>query len=86
MVIANGSYLYIGFDNTNGIQIWRTDNTNPGTGTSDWVQIGTDGLGDTTNNQQIFSATSVQEGIDYYLYVSTGKSDAPVSVYRQKNN
>ncbi len=86
LLVANGSYLYVGFDNaTTGVEIWRTNVANP-TAEGDFFQIGLDGLGNAAANQQIYSATSVQDGIDYYLYVSTGKSGSPVSVYRQKNN
>ena len=86
MVVANGSYLYVGFDNANGIEIWRTNTANPGSATTDWEQIGGDGLGATSTMQQIFSAISVQQGSDYYIYLSGGKNGTPISIYRQKNN
>ncbi|AFM14716.1 beta strand repeat-containing protein [Turneriella parva] len=85
MVVANGSYLYIGYDNGGGIQIWRTNTANPGAASASWSQIGGNGLGDTTNMLNIYSATSVQQGADYYIYVSAGKSGQPLAVYRQKN-
>ncbi len=86
LLVANGSYLYVGFDNaTTGVQIWRTNSANP-TNEGDFSQIGGDGLGNAAANQQIYSATSVQDGIFHYIFVSTGKPGSPVSIYRQKNN
>jgi hypothetical protein len=94
MVIANGSYLYVGFDNpTTGIQIWRTNVTNPSTETQ-WEQLDqsglTDSLGnrDNLNQQKIFSAISVTDattGVNY-LYMATGRGNYAVSVYRFQNN
>ncbi|PJZ71488.1 hypothetical protein CH373_03090 [Leptospira perolatii] len=86
MVVKNGAYLYVGFDNpTTGIQVWRTGDTNPGSSSSSWTKIGGNGLGDATNIKQIFSATSVPVGGVNYLYVSAGKNGVPVRVYRQQN-
>ena len=87
MAVKNGPYLYIGFDNTTGVRIYRTKVgvTNP-SATSDFEAVGSAGLdGDTTNIQQIFSAISVLSGSDYYLYVSAGKNSTPVKAYRHKN-
>lgn len=84
MVVANGSYLYVGFDNENGIQIWRTNLQNPGSSSSGWEQVGGDGLGDITN-RQIYSGITVPKLSLNYVYVSTGQSNRPVKVYRQQN-
>ena len=87
IAVKNGPYLYIGFDNTTGVRIYRTKVgvTNP-SATSDFEAVGSAGLdGDTTNIQQIFSAISVLSGSDYYLYVSAGKNSTPVKAYRHKN-
>ncbi|HPV43407.1 MAG TPA: hypothetical protein PKX40_19665 [Spirochaetota bacterium] len=86
MVIKNGSRLYIGYDSASGVQVWRTKSgvTNPSLA-SDFEQVGTTGLNDPTNMQQIFSALSINQGSDYNLYICTGKDLTPMSVYRQVN-
>ncbi|MDI7235107.1 Ig-like domain-containing protein [Leptospira santarosai] len=89
MLVTNGSHLYMGFDNANGVQIWRTKAgvTNPGANTSDWEQIGGNGLGDATNNTQIFSGTSANAtNGTKYIYVSAGKNSVPMRIFRQQNN
>ncbi|EQA38254.1 bacterial Ig-like domain, group 2 [Leptospira inadai serovar Lyme str. 10] len=85
MVAKNGSYLYVGFDNSSGIRIYRTNTTNPGSSSSSWTQVAGNGLTDSTNVQQIFSAVSVSVGGLNYLYLSVGKNSTPVRVYRQQN-
>lgn len=85
MLVANGSYLYVGFDNANGIEIWRTNTANPGSSSASWSQISTAGLGDITNLKQIFSAITIQDGTDYYIYIAAGKNGVPIAIYRQKN-
>ncbi len=85
-ITTNGSRMYIGFDNaTDGVTVWRTKSgvKNPSLDT-DFEQIGSNGLGN-TNNQQIFSSVSFNQGSVYYLYLSVGKSGEPVKVYRQQN-
>ncbi|WP_061218126.1 Ig-like domain-containing protein [Leptospira weilii] len=84
MVVANGSYLYVGFDNENGIQIWRTNLQNPGSSSDGWEQVGGDGLGDVTN-RQIYSGITVPKLSLNYVYVSAGGGNRPVKVYRQQN-
>ncbi|WP_002747739.1 Ig-like domain-containing protein [Leptospira mayottensis] len=89
MLVTNGSHLYMGFDNTAGVQIWRTKAgvTNPGANTSDWEQIGGSGLGDAANNTQIFSGTSANTtNGTKYIYVSAGKGGIPMRIFRQQNN
>nr|WP_246052723.1 Ig-like domain-containing protein [Leptospira semungkisensis] len=85
MVVKNGSYLYVGFDNTAGIRVYRTNTANPGSASSAWTQVAGAGLTDPTNVQQIFSAVSVSTGGVNYLYVSVGKNNTPVRVFRQQN-
>ncbi|AOP35303.1 hypothetical protein A0128_16505 [Leptospira tipperaryensis] len=85
MAVRNGSYLYIGFDNESGVQIWRTNIQNPGSSSSNWEQIGASGLGD-TNNRQIYSSISGTDAGVNYIYISVGKNSQPVRVYRQQNN
>ncbi len=86
LIAANGSQLYIGYDNSNGAQVWRTKSgiTNP-TSESDFEQVGTSGLNGTAANTQLFSAVSLQQGSVYYLYISAGNSGIPVKVFRQQN-
>lgn len=84
MLVANGSYLYVGFDNENGIQIWRTNLQNPGSSSNGWEQVGGDGLGDVTN-RRIYSGITVPKLSLNYVYVSTGGNNRPVKVYRQQN-
>ncbi|EMK18216.1 beta strand repeat-containing protein [Leptospira kirschneri] len=85
MVMKNGSYLYIGYDNPNGIRIYRTNVANPGSSSASWSQIAGNGLTDATNVQQIYSAVSVPSGSINYIYVSAGKSNVSVRTYRQQN-
>ncbi|TGL63534.1 beta strand repeat-containing protein [Leptospira sarikeiensis] len=85
MIVKNGSYLYVGFDHPSGIRIYRTNTANPGSASNVWTQVAGAGLTDSTNVQQIFSAVSVPSGGINYLYVSVGKNNVPVRVYRQQN-
>ncbi|EKO16685.1 Ig-like domain-containing protein [Leptospira kirschneri] len=84
MVVASGSYLYVGFDNENGIQIWRTNLENPGSSSHDWEPIGIGGLRDVTN-RQIYSAISGMNFGVNFVYISVGNKDQPVKIYRQQN-
>jgi hypothetical protein len=36
--------------------------------------------------KEIYSGVSIQQGVDYYLYISAGLGGNPVAVYRNKNN
>jgi hypothetical protein len=86
LLIRNGDYLYIGFDNpTSGLEIWRTNVANPSTA-GQFEQIGGNGLTDPTRYLRNFSAVSMQQGIDHYLYVSAGDNSLPLAIFRQKNN
>ncbi len=85
LLVANGDYLYVGFDNAStGVEIWRTNESDP-ENEGHFTQIGGNGLGD-VDMLEIYSAISISIDTDYYLYVSAGKNATPVSVYRQKNN
>ncbi|EMK20594.1 Ig-like domain-containing protein [Leptospira kirschneri] len=84
MVVASGSYLYVGFDNENGIQIWRTNLENPGSSSHNWEPIGIGGLRDVTN-RQIYSAISGMNFGVNFVYISVGSKDQPVKIYRQQN-
>jgi hypothetical protein len=87
LLVTNGSRLYIGYDNTNGVEIWRTmDGVSDPSSEADFEQIGDDGLGDTTNNQELYSGVSLSQDGVYYIYVSSGKSGEPLKVYRQQND
>lgn len=86
LLVRNGNYLYVGFDNDSGIEIWRTSVSNPGSNASDWQKVSSNGLGDPLNMQNIFSAISVPVGSLSYIYVSTGKSSVPLKIFRQQNN
>ncbi|MCX7997763.1 MAG: hypothetical protein N3A69_02265, partial [Leptospiraceae bacterium] len=86
MIAKNGSYLYIGFDNSvSGIKVYRTNVTNP-TSESNFSQIGGDGFGSGTNITEIYSQISLQFGSIHYLYLSVGKNSIPVRIHRQQNN
>jgi len=85
LVVTNGSYLYVGFDNTTtGVQVWRTNALDP-LAAGDFSKIGGDGLGAASNNLQIFDAMSSVYSVTNYLYLTTGKSGGIVKVYRQQN-
>ena len=94
MVVANGPFLYVAFDNpTTGIQIWRTSNANPTNEASGWTQLPPSGLTnalglpDPTNQRYIYSAISVIDGSGTpFLYMATGRNGYPVSIYRFDNN
>ncbi|MCG9873614.1 MAG: Ig-like domain-containing protein [Leptospiraceae bacterium] len=86
LLVRNGSYLYIGFDNNSGIEIWRTNVANPGNNSNEWQKVSTNGLGDPLNMLNIFSAISVPVGSLNYIYVSTGKTGIPLKIFRQQNN
>lgn len=84
MLRKNGDYLYIGFDNPNGVEIWRTNLSDP-LSEADFSQIGGDGLDDPTTNLEIYSSVARDSGSLSYIYVSLGKNSQPVKIYRQQN-
>lgn len=91
IIVKNGSKLYIGYDNpTTGVQIWRTkDGVSDPTSESDFEQIGANGLGDASNNLELYSAVSLHQDGSYYVYITTGRPGStpvqPLRVYRQVN-
>ena len=85
MLQPNGNYLYVGFDNPNGIKVYRTNIANPST-ESNFSQIGGDGFLNTSTNKQIYSTISIQNGSIYFVYASVGQNSTPVRVHRQQNN
>ncbi len=84
MVVTNGSYLYIGFDNENGIQTWRTNLENPGSSSHNWEPIGISELRDVTNHQIYSVISGMNFGVNF-VYISVGNKDQPVKIYRQQN-
>ncbi len=86
MILANGSFLYVGFDNSDGVQIYKTDTADPGSDPSIWEPVGDVGLGNPDNVKEIYSAISIQQGLDYYIYVSAGNGGTPVSIFRNRND
>jgi hypothetical protein len=91
---TNGSRLYIGFNNPNGIQVFRTKSgvTNP-VNESDFEAVPGPTGGASFNSrfvQEIYSAVSKLDGAIYNLYLSVGGKNGatpvPVKVYRQVNN
>jgi len=89
LLITNGSHLYVGFDNANGVEIYRTKKgiTEPSI-EDDFERVGgaiADGLGDPDHMKEIYSAISISRGLDHYLYVSIGLGGSPVAVYRNRN-
>ncbi|XDD44736.1 hypothetical protein AB3N58_17500 (plasmid) [Leptospira sp. WS60.C2] len=90
----NGEKLYVGFNNPNGIQVFRTKSgiTDP-TSASDFEFVsGPSGSASFNSRfvQEIYSAVSRLDGTIYNLYISVGgkngASSVPVKVYRQINN
>ncbi|MBN2160460.1 MAG: hypothetical protein JW807_13785 [Spirochaetes bacterium] len=90
MLITNGNYLYVGFDNTStGLEIWRTNADSP-TSAAEFAQIGGNGLGTPARYLRNFSAVSIAgTGEDtgyYFLYLSAGDNTQPLAVFRQRND
>ena len=98
LVVANGSSLYVGFDNAvDGIVLYRSQATIPGSradftglggcvATSTSCQgIGGNGFGSVANHTRIFDASSQSFGSKSYLYVAAGNGTVPVRVYRTQD-
>ena len=85
LLIVNGTWLYIGYDNVNGVQIYRTNVATPGE--SDFTQVSTDGFGDAANNKKIYNGVSIASaGTDYLWILTGGGADGKVRVYRTNND
>ena len=73
MLIANGSNLYVGFDDaTNGLQVFKYAGATPGatSGTmsgASWSQQGTSGLG--SSSKYIMTSVSIYDQITNKNYV-----------------
>ncbi|MEQ9365074.1 MAG: hypothetical protein RIF32_12555, partial [Leptospirales bacterium] len=81
----NGSYLYVGFDNTSGAQLYRTNVTNP-TAATDFSLIGGVGFGSPASIQQFFDGESILQSASNYLFIAAGLGGTPVNIYIQANN
>lgn len=90
----NGSMLYVGFNNPNGIKVYRTKIgvTDPSS-VSDFEPVpGPTGINSfgATFVQEIFSAVSLQNGSIHNLYLSVGGKNGatpiPVKIFRQVNH
>jgi len=90
MLVANGDYLYVGFDNlsSTGLEIWRTNDStaNGPDGYGDFSQIGGDGLGYPSIYKRLWSAITITDGSYHYIYVSAGNTSQPVAIFRQRND
>jgi hypothetical protein len=78
---STGGTLYVGFDNdTDGLEIWRTTNSDPSI-VGDWTgPVGSSGLGYSQTN--IYDAISLSfEGTDY-LYIAVGDNSDPLKIFR----
>lgn len=96
-VIANGAFLYVGFDNpTDGVAVYRTSAAAPSAadfrGEGGCVAtapgcegLGGDGFGSPTTNTRLFDAVSLRFSSRDYLYVTAGDGTGPVRVFRTSN-
>jgi hypothetical protein len=84
MLVANDTWLYVGFDNDNGIQIFRTNVADPLVA-ADFQAVTSDGFGQTTDIIRIYHALSIEDNGTYYLWVLCGKASNELRVYRASN-
>jgi hypothetical protein len=95
VLVANGDYLYVGYDNAiDGVVVFRSDATMI-SASSDFegdagcappcAGVGGDGFGIPATNAAFFDAKSLNFGGTDYLYVLVGDGVDPVSVYRTQN-
>jgi len=82
LLVATSDTLFVGFDNPNGIELWKTTagGTEPPEVT-DFERIGTGGLG-SSNLRRIFSATALETGGTSYLYLTGGDGTGAVRAFR----
>ena len=95
MVVANGPFLYVGFDNAvDGVVIYRSQMANPlvrgdflgaagcvaGAGCAG---VGGNGLGG--GHKRIFDGSSFGSGVGTFLYVTAGDGSAPLRVFRSRD-
>jgi hypothetical protein len=95
VLVANGDYLYVGYDNAiDGVVVFRSDAMMI-SASSDFegdagctppcAGIGGDGFGAPATNVAFFDAKSLNFGATDYLYVMVGDRVEPASVYRTQN-
>jgi hypothetical protein len=87
LLVVNGDRLYVGYDNSvDGIHIWRTiaGIIHP-LERADFEPVSTDGLGDSSSNQQIYYGISIADGSTDYLWLLCGKDTGLIKVYRTEN-
>ncbi len=95
LLIVNGGYLYIGFDDLStgaggGVRVFRyeTLNAHPtassgSLGASGWTQQSDNGFGNDANTR-IFSGASITDGANnHFVYVVVGNASDAIKVYRQ---
>lgn len=95
LLIENGGYLYIGFDDPDtglggGVRVFRYDtpDAHPSVASgslsaSGWTQQSTNGFGSDANTH-IFSGASITDlANNNFVYVVTGNASNPIKVYRQ---
>ena len=93
MLVATPAHLYVGFDNVDGIALYRTSAATP-TQLSDFTgaagcsaqaagcqPFGGHGLGD-PGAKKIYGAVSLSYGGRGYLYVLAGDGVGPLRVFR----
>jgi len=95
VLVANGDYLYVGYDNAvDGVLVFRS-NATVISASSDFegdagctppcTGIGGDGFGTSATNVSFFDAKSLNFGGMDFLYVMVGDRVDPASVYRTQN-
>ncbi|GEM_PF-1079463 len=85
MLIANDTWLYVGFDNSNnGLQIFRTNAANPLVA-ADFSVITNNGFGQGSDVTTIYHALSIEDNGTHYLWVLCGKDGNELRVYRASN-
>jgi hypothetical protein len=84
MLIANDTWLYVGFDNGSGIQIFRTNAADPLV-EADFQTVTNDGFGQGSDVTTIYHALSIEDNGTDYLWVLCGKNSDVLRVYRTSN-
>ncbi|HEY2745957.1 MAG TPA: CARDB domain-containing protein [Polyangia bacterium] len=96
LLVATSGHLYVGFNDANGLQVWRSSVTQP-TQQSDFegdngcsaslhstgcLSLGGPGIGDPTNNQRIFSGIAATFNAQDNVYFVAGNGANAVRVVR----
>jgi hypothetical protein len=80
-LFASERYLYVGYDNAAGVQLWRTEAADPRE--ADFVgPLAGPGLGAPSSNPHFFDARAISDGTLDHVWVTVGSGDVPVGVYR----